>query len=431
MTLNAFAALLDPLYQADGPGGAVLVMRGDEVLFRKGYGLASVELEVPIQPGMVFRIGSVTKQFTAAVVLLLAEEGLLDLDAPLRRYLPELPEAWDQATVEQALNHTAGIPDWVCSEAFTRQQREPKTPLAVLLQQQDQPLDFRPGTRWAYSNMGYLGLGLLIERVSGLTYHACLGDRILRPLGLTRTGSGDEKELIPGLVAGYTDGPKPARYIDMAQPRAAGDLVSNVDDLARWTRALHGGRVLKPASYARMVHSYPLAGGGETRYGFGLALRESQGRRLVGHSGGINGFLCMLEADPQAGIVAVILNNADARRIDDSYVSRRLLGLACGRPVQEPMPITLAPEHLRPLVGRFQGPTSGVRQVVLKDGQLVYRADAGPDWAMAPLSATEFILTGTDGGLRFVVEEGKVTGIRRFETGGSESELMLRADAAD
>ena len=389
-----FEALLGPCYRADAPGAAVLVVKGDQVLFRKGYGLANVELGVAMGPERVFRIGSLTKQFTAAAVLLLVEDGKVELEAPLRQYLPELPEAWAKATVGQVLNHTAGIPDWVDTEAFQKQMGEERSPWQIVLHEKDKPLDFQPGSRWAYSNTGYLALGVLIEKVSGQSYFDFLGSRLLRPLGLNHTGFGDEKALIPGLVSGYTEDSRPAPYINMGQPGAAGALVSSVDDLARWTLALHGGKVLKPESYARMVKDYPLGPGSSTQYGFGLGLRGGPGRQLVWHNGEINGFHAYLEADPQLGTVVVILTNSDASKVDDRYLSRRLLGLAAGRPVPEPTPVALSAEQLQSLVGKYQGSTGGPRSITLAAGQLTYRNGSGSKWVLTPLSATEFFRPG-------------------------------------
>jgi D-alanyl-D-alanine carboxypeptidase len=424
----AFDALLAPYYKADAPGAAVLVTKGGKALFRKGYGLANVELGVPLQPDMVFRIGSVTKQFTGAAVLLLAEEGKIDLQQSIRHYLPELPEAWGKATVEQVLNHTAGIPDWVESPEFEKQMREDKTPAQIMLHDQGKPLDFVPGTQWAYSNTGYLALGVLIEKVSGASYYDFLKARIFKPLEMAHTGFGDETALIPRMASGYTKGPLPAPYISMKQPGAAGALVSTVDDLAKWTLALHSGKVLKPESYARMVKSYPLPNGKETRYGYGIAVRESQGRQLVWHNGEVNGFLCVLEADPASKTVAVILNNSDVRPIDDRYLSRRLIAVASGKPVVEPTPVKLAADQLHRLEGRYQSGEGKAITISAENGHLLVRTSSGRKLAMEPQSDLRFYLPGSDARMRFAEDGGKITGLYRFEDGDVEGDLMARKE---
>lgn len=171
-------ALLGRYYKADQPGAAVLVMKEGKVVFKKGYGLAHVELGVPLQPDMVFRIGSVTKQFTAAAVLLLAEEGKVDLQAPVGRYLKDLPAAWEKVTVEQLLNHTSGIPSYTNDHAYMAGMREDLTPVRILERVRAQPLLFEPGTNHRYTNTGYVVLGMLLERLSGKPYGEVLQKRL-------------------------------------------------------------------------------------------------------------------------------------------------------------------------------------------------------------------------------------------------------------
>jgi len=302
--------LLAARYTADAPGAAVLVVRDGKVIFRKGYGLASVELKVPVNPEMTFRIGSMTKQFTAAGILLLAEEGKVNLQAPISQYLKKTPASWAKITVEMLLNHTSGLPNYTSDPAFGQHFREDFTPERLLETFVNaKPLDFEPGTKNRYSNTGFYLLGLILEKASGQSWDTFLKTRIFEPLGMTHTRLGKETELIPGLVSGYTAGPLPAPYLSMTQPGAAGALVSTVDDLAAWTQALHGGKVLKPASLLRMLAPTRLPSGQVVPYGYGIASETLNGRTLVGHGGGINGFVCFLLADPNNQSMAVILNN--------------------------------------------------------------------------------------------------------------------------
>jgi len=329
-------ALLAARYAADAPGAAVLVARGGKVLLRKGYGQASVELKVPVSPDMVFRIGSMTKQFTAVGILLLAEEGRVDLQAPISRYLAKTPSSWAKITVEMLLNHTSGLPSYTSDPAFDQHLREDFTPERLLETFViPKPLDFEPGTAQRYTNTGFYLLGLILEKVTGQSWDAFLNARIFSPLGMAHTRLGKETDLIPGLVAGYTAGPVPAPYLSMTQPGAAGALVSTVDDLATWTQALHGGKVLKPGSLARMIAPTHLLNGQTLPYGFGIASETLNGRRLIGHGGGINGFVCLMLADPEKGSLAVILNNTDQPKGLDSDLVRKLLALAAGDPPEQ------------------------------------------------------------------------------------------------
>ena len=334
---KAFKALMAPWFAKDQAGATVVVMQEGKTLFAQGFGLAQRELGVPAAPGQVFRIGSITKQFTAAAVMSLVEGGQVTLDAQISRYLEDLPEAWRPVTVEQLLNHTSGIPSYTDDPAYMSHIRE-DLPGRKLLETTvfARPLDFAPGTQWRYSNSGYYLLGLLIEKVSGKDYAAYLQARFFGPLGLRSFRYGTETEFLPGMASGYTRGGKPALYMSMTQPFAAGSLVGTAEDLARWTLALHAGKVVSPESLRRMTTPARTADGKTQPYGFGLAWRESLGRRLVGHDGRIPGFTSQVEADPDAKRVAVILCNTDAPPVDLDYLSRRVLALAAGTPPFRP-----------------------------------------------------------------------------------------------
>ena len=329
--------LLSRRYEANQPGGVVLVMKNGKVLFRKAYGLAVLELAVPMQPDMVFRIGSITKQITAAAILKLVEDGNVELKAPISRYLNTLPKAWEAVTVEQLLNHTAGIPNHTETPAYKTRLREDLPPHDLLeAYVAELPLDFEPGTKYRYSNTGYILLGMLIEKVSGQSYSEFLQKRLFEPLDLKRIRYGSETELIPGMVPGYTKGPKPSAYRSTTQAFASGGLVSTADDVARWLQSLYEGKVLKPASLARMMTPIHLKDGKEVGYGFGIGFRPIAGTRLAGHAGGVPGYKSWAEADPATRTLVVILNNTDAPKGDDADYAKSIFSMLAGLPIQEP-----------------------------------------------------------------------------------------------
>jgi len=404
-------ALLAARYEADGPGAAVLVARDGKVLFRKGYGLASVELKVPVSPDMVFRIGSMTKQFTAAGILLLVEAGKVDLQAPISRYLDKTPASWAKVTVEMLLNHTSGIPSYTDDPTFESHFREDFTPQRLLETfVTSKPLDFAPGSSQRYDNTGYFLLGLILEKVSGQPWDAFLKAKIFAPLGMIHTRLGKETELIPGLVSGYTTGPLPAPYLSMTQPGAAGALVSSVDDLAIWTQALHGGKVLKPESLARMLAPTHLPDGKTIPYGFGLGLETMNGRTLVGHGGGINGFTCFMLADPQKHTLAVILNNTDHPKGSDSVAARRLLALAAGDPVIDaPKVGTLDQTAFDACVGDYELAPGFVLKVWREGDTLYAQATGQPRAEIFPAGPYDYFLKVVEASLTFEKgSDGKV-----------------------
>lgn len=339
--VSSHAAAIDGLlarrYEPDQPGAVVLVLKEGRTVLRKAYGLASLELDVPMRPENVFRVGSLTKQVTAAAVLRLAEEGRLELKAPIARYLEGLPKAWEAVTVEQLLTHTAGIPSHKDQPTYKVRMREDLTP-AELLEAfvAHLPLEFEPGTKYRYSDTGYILLGMLIEQLSGQPYGEFVEKRFFEPLGLKHMQYGSETELIPGLVPGYTKGPKPCAYRSTTQAYASGGLVSDADDVARWLLALYEGKVLKPESLARMMTPLKLKDGKEVGYGYGIGFRPLGKVRLAGHAGGVPGFKSWAETDPASRTVVVILNNTDAPKGDDMVYAKCIFAILAGMPYQEP-----------------------------------------------------------------------------------------------
>ena len=329
--------LLSRRYEAHQPGGVVLVMKGGKVCFRKAYGLASVELNVPMQPDCIFRIGSITKQITAAAVLTLVEDGQVELKAPIGQYLEEVPKAWGTVTIEQLLNHTGGIPNHTEVAVYKAHMREDLTPGELLRTYvASLPLDFEPGTAYRYSNTGYILLGMLIEKVSAQPYPAFLQARFFDPLGLKHIRYGSETELIPGMVPGYTKGPKPCSYRSTSQTFASGGLMATADDVARWLQLLYEGKVLTPKSLTQMLAPTRLKNGQEVGYGFGIGFRPIGKARLAGHAGGVPGYKSWAEADPTTRTLIVILNNTDAPKGDDADCAKSIFEILAGKPLQEP-----------------------------------------------------------------------------------------------
>ncbi len=425
-----YDSLLSSRFAADQAGASVLVMKEGKVLFAQGYGLANRELKVPNRPEFVFRIGSVTKQFTAAAVMTLVEEGKVGLEAPIGTYLPELPEAWRPVTVRQLLQHTSGIPSYTDTPEYGAHMREDLPGLALLKAHVwSKPMDFAPGTQWRYNNSGYYLLGLLVEKASGQPYATYLQTRFFGPLGLTRTRYGTETDFIPGMVSGYAPGGKPAPYLSMSQPYAAGSLVSSAEDLARWTLALHGGKVVKPETLKLMTTPARTTDGKEHPYGFGLALRTVQGRRLVGHGGGINGFVCHVEADPAAQAVAVVLCNTVDPGVAPDFLTRRLVGLATGAPVTEPVAVPMSPEQLQRFVGAYE--SEGRRRTISFDQGRLWSRVGGRTSELIPTGPLTFAVKDGDTQLRFVVEGDRVVGVHRRAEGEPEEPLAKRVVEAE
>ncbi|MCB0182926.1 MAG: beta-lactamase family protein, partial [Caldilineaceae bacterium] len=257
-------AMLAAVFPDDGPGAAVLVLRDGEIILRRGYGLANVELSVPMAPEMVFRLGSVAKQFTAMAILMLVEEGKLALDDDITAYLPDYPTQGQTITIEHLLTHTGGVKDLEFLPARLAVERNDLSVEELIALFKDEPLDFAPGTAWSYSNSGYILLGAIIEQASGMSYADFVQQRIFTPLGMIHSYYDDPTQLMPGRVAGYTqtgDGYANAAYMSMTQPYAAGALASSVDDLAKWDAALYTSKLVKQSTLRRMFKSVVLTNG--------------------------------------------------------------------------------------------------------------------------------------------------------------------------
>lgn len=330
------AALADRLI-ADRvtPGLSISVMRGGERVYSSGFGLGNIETATRVTPETVFRIGSITKQFTASALMLLQEDGKLSVDDRLAAHLPDFPRAKD-ITLRQMLNHTSGLGDYTSNlpEDQTwqnfRLDRDPKA-LRKLMEGTDPLFLSDPGTKWAYSNTAYVLLGFVIEQVTGQPYADIFKRRLFEPAGLTDTAVDDAAEIVSHRASGYTPREKTqgqfenAGFISMTAPGAAGSLRSTADDLCRWHKALFGGKVVKPDSLAEMIKPGRLKSGelppappgassdeaALREYGFGLYAMHRDGRTSVGHSGGINGFRSEVRTLPAEKLTYAVLVNID------------------------------------------------------------------------------------------------------------------------
>ncbi|MEM1041504.1 MAG: serine hydrolase [Bacteroidota bacterium] len=317
--------------------GTVLAAQGDDVLYEAAFGEANREWDIPNTPETRFRIASVTKQFTAALVLQLAEDGLLDLDAPISTYLPDYPEAQAGVTTHQLLNHTSGIPSYTSLPGFMQNDtRDPYTPTEFLSFFSDLPLEFEPGTEFSYNNSGYFLLGLLVETVMGVPYDEALQARLFDPLGLGDSGYDHTTAIIERRAQGYERTGRSYRhapYLDSSIPYAAGMMYSTVGDLHAWTQALHGGEVFESAE---TLDAMTTPGMGSYGYGLFVSDREMGDAevRMIAHSGGIPGFNTQLWYLPETDHTIAVLDNGGGNSGTVAEVVARAL---IGQPTPEPV----------------------------------------------------------------------------------------------
>ncbi len=349
------AAIAKVLTEPGAAGLSVAIARGDKIIFAKGYGPADVELSVPVSTDSIFRIGSVTKQFTGAAVMRLVEAGKVSLDAPVQTYVPDFPVKEWPVTVRHLLTHTSGIWSYTEDEKFmTRESSLELTPKELIETFAARPLEFEPGTKFNYSNSAYYLLGSVIENASGKPYAKFVQDEFFTPLGLTRTRYESNAAIIAGRAQGYTlkDGALANdRPIGADVPGAAGSLLSSASDLVRWEIALGAGKVVKPESYVQMTTSALLANGEETGYGFGLGMETWEDRRRISHGGGIFGFTSMLMTLPDDGVTVAVLSNSDS--LNPGKVADAVARLALGLKNFEPKDLALSAEEITRFTGQF------------------------------------------------------------------------------
>jgi CubicO group peptidase (beta-lactamase class C family) len=288
--------------------GAVLVARGNDILLDKGYGFANLEWNIPNSPKTKFRLGSITKQFTAASILLLEERGKLNVNDPVKKYMPDAPAAWEKITIFNLLTHTSGIPNFTDFPDYRNLEPFSATPAELVARFRDKPLDFQPGEKWSYSNSGYVLLGCLIEKISGESYPKFVQENIFKPLGMENSGYDSNSAVIQNRASGYSPGQNGivnAGYVDMTIPLSAGGLYSTTEDLLRWEQGLFGGKLLSPASLKKMTTPF------KNDYAFGLGVRAVNGHEVIEHGGGIEGFNTMLAYYPDDKLTVVVLANVN------------------------------------------------------------------------------------------------------------------------
>lgn len=341
---------------SNSPSVAVAVVRGSDTIAFVARGMADLEMGIAATPMHRYRIGSVTKQFTAAAVLQLAEQGKLGLDDAIGTHLPQLPSAWHAVTVRQLLNHTSGLKSYTnLGPAWVRRWGEEMSPDSLVAMTAALPFEFAPGTGWNYNNTGYVLLGMLIEKHAGRSWGEDLRERFVVPLGLSSTGECLNAPVIPLRVRGYAREQNAwvnAPYLAMSQPYAAGAMCSTIGDLVTWNRALHGGKVLTPAMYAGMTTPTGSAATAPLRYGFGIATELFHGATMLTHGGGINGFITANAYIPEHALSVTVLTNSGSARPDP--LLRNLARAAIGVPTEGPAKVVpLAAEWRDRYVGTY------------------------------------------------------------------------------
>jgi D-alanyl-D-alanine carboxypeptidase len=407
-------------------GMAVAVVKGRDTLLLEGYGFADLENQVRATPQTVFRIGSITKQFTSSAVMQLVEQGKIGLDDEVTKYFPNVPTHGRHILVRHLLNHTSGIPSFTdIGPQFGAVSGLDLPHDSVVALVAHDSLLFEPGSHFYYSNTGYYLLGMLLERVTGKPYGEYLAERLFAPNGLSSMVYCDTRRLVPHRAHGYDRAPSGGGfvntgYISMELPFAAGSLCSTVGDLVTWTDKLANGRVVSAASYAQMTTPVKLPSTRPMTYGFGLTADTLGGHRVIWHTGGINGFISALMYLPQDSLIVAVLANTAPAPSDDvaKAIIRAVLGLPPAAPAAAPKEVALSASELSRYVGTYaltrpDGSKHDVR-VAEDHGQLTYQLEGQPSVKMTSLGAGAFLVP-RNGRIVVDIVNGRATG---FVAGG-------------
>jgi CubicO group peptidase (beta-lactamase class C family) len=380
--------------------GSVLVAQGNHTLLNKGYGSANLEWDIPNSPLTKFRIGSMTKQFTAAAILLLEERRKLKTDDPVKKYMPDAPAAWDKITIFNLLTHTSGIPNFTSFPDYRSSEAISTTPEKLVARFRDKPLEFQPGEKWEYSNSGYVLLGYLIEKISGQTYKDFVQENFFKPLGMNDSGYDSNSSIIVHHASGYTPtpgGPMHAGYVDMTIPFSAGALYSTTEDLLRWEQALFAGKVLSQESLKKMTTPF------KNDYAFGLVVHGAKnGYSVIEHGGGIEGFNTQMSYCPDDKLTIVVLGNLNGSA--PAEIAQKLMAVAHGEKVvlpSERKEIKLTKEVMARYTGTYQLTSWFSISITLEGDQLMEEATNQPKFPIFPESETRFFLKVVDAQIEF------------------------------
>lgn len=396
-----YSSLLDNYLKAQESvnefSGVALIAKDNKIIYRKAFGSANKEWNAPNTLQTKFRIGSLTKQFTAAAVLQLAEGGKLSLDDKLSKYFPDFPKG-DSVTVHMLLTHTSGIKSYTNMPKFMSIASLPYPKDSVIAFFKNEPFEFSPGTNWNYNNSGYFLLGYIIEKVSGESYSEYVLRNVIKKADLENTVVDRLDSILINRAQGYSKtstGWRNADFITMEFPYSAGAIVSTVEDMYVWNKALYSGKIVSSAMLTKMTTPY------SNKYGYGLGIDSMDTHKRIGHSGGIPGFISYDVYYPADNINIIVLSNNSS---PSPAIANALAAILFNKNVLLPykhLPVSMSSKELEKFVGKYQT-SNNKYEVLLKDGKLYRRIEGAKDIELTPESDCKFFYAdGSDRQLNF------------------------------
>ena len=381
-----FDQLLNEQYTANEPGATALVAVKGEIIYHKAFGMANMELDVKNKPEMVFEIASITKQFTAVSILMLMEQGKLKLNDDITKYIEDYPTHGHEITIHHLLTHTSGIKSYTSMEKWVGKWREDYDPVELIDFFKNEPMDFAPGEMYEYNNSAYFILGYIIEKVSGQTYEDFIENEIFKALGMNSSYYGSHKDIIKNRAYGYqkNDTIVNAEYLSMTQPYSAGSIMSTVEDLFIWNRALVSDKLVKEETIDLAFTNYTLNNGDSLNYGYGWGLNEINGSATIEHAGGIFGYSTNAIFLPDEDVFVAILSNADF--IPSTIVSTKMAALAIQKPFPTEKDMVQTEQNiLERLVGVYEFEDGTTRIITLDDDKLYSQRTGGKKFWIYPV----------------------------------------------
>jgi CubicO group peptidase (beta-lactamase class C family) len=391
-----FDKVIQKEFQLDQTGVTVLISSHGNVIYKKAFGMADIELNVPMKTNNVFRIGSITKQFTAIAILQLMEKGKLHLQDEVTRFIPNYPMQGSKITIEHLLTHTSGIPDFTSMKDSTQRFRMDFTPIEMIHYFQNQPMRFVPGSRHEYSNSNYFLLGYIIEMVTGKTYQQYLEENFFQPLGMSNSFYGNDTIIIKNRASGYTKSEGKilnATFISMSQPYAAGSILSTVEDLFKWQHALITNKLVRKESLEKAFTRYKLSNGQEVNYGYGFRMGFIQGSPSIWHGGLISGFFSMAMYLPKEEVFVTVLSNCDCNSPAD--ITAKLAALVIGMPYEHKQ-IAVTKSTLQTYAGVYENSHGQQRIITVSGDVLDFQIGNGPKLVIKAYKNDQFFFDNGD-----------------------------------
>lgn len=400
-------AIFNQAYPINSPGATVLIAKGDTILYRKAFGMANLELNVPMKPESVFQLASITKQFTSVSILMLMEQGKLSLKDPLSKYIADYPRG-NEITLHHLLNHTSGIMSFTNLPEFRTKTRLDMAPEEIINSFKNVPLEFTPGEKYAYSNSGYFLLGYIIEKLSAMSYEDFIQKNIFDQLGMKNSYYANTYKIIPNRVNGYQvyeSNYENAEYMSTTIPYAAGSLMSTIDDLFLWNKAIHNNTLISASSKLLAFTNHTLTSGKHINYGYGWYINEIAGITSIEHPGGINGFTTSGIYIPERNMYSIVLTNLDNGKGPEAS-NVKVVSALLGKPIREKAAVNLSEKELKKWVGAYQF-EDVVRFITYDNGVLYSTREGGRPMKLEPLSANEFRFENSFSAYTFSLKNGK------------------------